>query len=256
LIEAGLLALVELEVLQGAQTMSNSLSRSYAFRSGVAAILAIQMMLPVGLSAQMAEPAGQMSGSGDQAHGATRTTALTAKPGSPLTQDERILHALNRLTYGPRPGDFERVKAMGLQAWIVQQMSPQKIDDSPLEARLAEFPAMSLPLAQLMAAYPTQAMVRQEAQGKINPMTPGGEAERAIYADQMAREKDKKKGKPDSPNAAEGLAMDANKAQAILTLPPAKRFSALCKMSLPEIRSLRQGLRGEDRERLTDGFTP
>ena len=243
--------------------MPNSLSRSLSFRSSVAAFLAAQLMLPAGMRAQMVEPTPQMSGTSDQTEGAARgaahTMALAAnpmsKPGSLLTQDERILHALNRLTYGPRPGDFERVKAMGLQAWIVQQMSPQKIDDSALEVRLAEFPAMSLPLAQLMAAYPTQAMVRQEAQGKMNPMVRSGEAERAIYADQMEREKDKKKGKPDNQNMADVPAMDADKAQAILALPPDKRFSALCRMSMPEIRSLRQGLRGPDRERLTDGLT-
>jgi hypothetical protein len=32
--------------------------------------------------------------------------------------DDQVLHALNRLTFGPRPGDVERVKAMGLQKWI------------------------------------------------------------------------------------------------------------------------------------------
>ena len=223
----------------------------FSLRSAVAALLAAQMLLPAGSAAQMADPPQPASQAAPSVP--PDPAAKAGSPLAPLTQDERVLHLLNRFTYGPRPGDVERVKAMGVSAWIVQQMSPQKIDDRGLEARLAEFPAMSLPLAQMMAMYPTQAMVRQEAQGKINAMVPAGEAERAIYADQKAREQAKKNGKPDDPSDAP--AMDADKAQSILALPPDKRFSALCKMTLPQIRALRQGLRGDDRDKLTDGFT-
>jgi uncharacterized protein (DUF1800 family) len=193
-----------------------------------------------------------------QTHGASRALAAAASTGAkadtPLTDDERVLHVLDRFTYGPRPGEVERVKALGITAWFKQQMNPQTIDDSALDARLADFPAVSLPLAQMMAAYPTRAMIRQEAQGKVNAMAPGGEAERAIYADEMAREQAKKNGKKDDPGEAV-VPMDADKAQSILALPPDKRFSVLCKMTLPEIKSLRQGLRGEDRGKLTEGFT-
>ena len=51
-----------------------------------------------------------------------------------------IEHALNRLAYGPRPGDVERVKQIGLSAWIEQQLHPDAIDDSALKARLPEQP--------------------------------------------------------------------------------------------------------------------
>ena len=49
----------------------------------------------------------------------------------------QALHALQRLTFGPRPGDMERVAAMGVDKWIDLQLHPDKIDDSALEARLA-----------------------------------------------------------------------------------------------------------------------
>jgi uncharacterized protein (DUF1800 family) len=52
-----------------------------------------------------------------------------------------IEHALNRLAYGPRPGDVERVKEIGLSAWIDQQLHPDNIDDSGLKALLPEQPA-------------------------------------------------------------------------------------------------------------------
>src|SRR5271169_4306905 len=54
-----------------------------------------------------------------------------------LSKDEQILHALDRLTFGPRPGDVERVKRIGLKKWIEQQLHPDRMDENPvLEARL------------------------------------------------------------------------------------------------------------------------
>ena len=50
-------------------------------------------------------------------------------PSSPLTEEQKILHVLNRLGYGPRPGDVKRVKAMGLAAYLRQQLHPEAIPD-------------------------------------------------------------------------------------------------------------------------------
>src|ERR1700743_597479 len=63
------------------------------------------------------------------------------RPGE-LSSDERILHALNRFTFGPRPSDMEAVKAIGLDKWFAQQLHPTSIDNSALQARLADYPAM------------------------------------------------------------------------------------------------------------------
>jgi hypothetical protein len=45
----------------------------------------------------------------------------------PLSKDQEVLHALNRLTFGPRPGDVEAVRKMGLKKWIDQQLHPERI---------------------------------------------------------------------------------------------------------------------------------
>src|SRR6266702_1315936 len=105
--------------------------------------------------------------------------------GSAQTKGEgRVLHALNRLTFGPRPGDVSAVQAMGLSTWFEMQLNPSRIDDSALEARLAQFPAMQLPQGQLMARYPGQQEIRRmEQRGMSAPSDP---VEHAIYADQMA----------------------------------------------------------------------
>jgi uncharacterized protein (DUF1800 family) len=80
--------------------------------------------------------------------------ALKGLPTTELTADEAILHAMNRLAYGPRPGDIERVRQMGLPKWIDQQLTPNSIDDSALSARLENLPTLSMSSAQLIAEYP------------------------------------------------------------------------------------------------------
>ena len=48
-----------------------------------------------------------------------------------LSKDQSILHALNRLTFGPRPGDIAAVKKMGLEKWIDLQLHPERIAQRP-----------------------------------------------------------------------------------------------------------------------------
>jgi uncharacterized protein (DUF1800 family) len=80
--------------------------------------------------------------------------ALKGLPITELTVDEAILHAMNRLAYGPRPGDLEHVRQMGLAKWIDQQLTPNSIDDKALNARLENLPTLSMSSAQLIEEYP------------------------------------------------------------------------------------------------------
>ena len=64
------------------------------------------------------------------------------------------MHALNRLGYGPRPGDVQRVKQMGLAAWIDQQLHPESIGDAALDARLEKFPTLTMSSSKLMQEFP------------------------------------------------------------------------------------------------------
>jgi uncharacterized protein (DUF1800 family) len=79
---------------------------------------------------------------------------LKGIPAEGLTEDEAILQALNRLGFGPRPGDLERVKEMGLQKWIERQLHPDSIDDSALDARLERFPTLKMSSAKLLDEFP------------------------------------------------------------------------------------------------------
>jgi len=80
--------------------------------------------------------------------------AAAPAPTSVVTGDRQILHALSRLTYGPRPGDVERVRALGLSAWIDRQLRPRTIDDSATERALAELTTVRMSIPELLREYP------------------------------------------------------------------------------------------------------
>jgi len=65
-----------------------------------------------------------------------------------------IVHLLNRITYGPRPGEVERVAAIGWDAFLEQQLNPDQIDDAALDERLKQFPTLTMSSAELFASYP------------------------------------------------------------------------------------------------------
>lgn len=75
-------------------------------------------------------------------------------PITELTQDEAALQALNRLAFGPRPGDLELVKQMGLEKWIDQQLDPRSIDDSALAERLTDLKTLRMSSAELLDRFP------------------------------------------------------------------------------------------------------
>ncbi len=70
-----------------------------------------------------------------------------------LSQDQRIIQVLSRLTFGARPGDFERVKKMGVDAFIEEQLKPDNIDDSALFKRLDKLPTLNLATTALAEQY-------------------------------------------------------------------------------------------------------
>jgi len=119
-----------------------------------------------------------------------KTFALDKKfkgklPITQLSEDEAISHALNRLAYGPRPGDVDHIREIGLEKWIDQQLHPELIEDADLDARLKRYPTLSMSSKQLVDEYPEanqaakkegitkeqfqerQEMKRQEAESQI-----------------------------------------------------------------------------------------
>ncbi|HXN65604.1 MAG TPA: DUF1800 domain-containing protein [Candidatus Acidoferrales bacterium] len=86
--------------------------------------------------------------------GKTPTEAWKGRlPITDLTEDEAITHALNRLGYGPRPGDLERIRQTGLETWIGRQLHPESINDAPAAARLAGYRTLAMSSAALIGEY-------------------------------------------------------------------------------------------------------
>src|SRR5882757_7436333 len=116
------------------------------------------------------------------AEGVAKSHATT-KP-VPLTRHEQAQHALDRLTFGPRPGDVERVEKIGVERWIELQLHPERIDDARLDTKLNDFPAMRLSTEELIRRYPPPPIIRQVDAGRIG--IPDDPVERAIYGNAMA----------------------------------------------------------------------
>jgi hypothetical protein len=71
-----------------------------------------------------------------------------------LPVDRQILHVLNRLTFGPAPGDVEQVRRIGVDAWIDQQLHPERVAENPvLNGRLHEFLTLEQPTWQILDKY-------------------------------------------------------------------------------------------------------
>jgi len=70
------------------------------------------------------------------------------------TADQQVQHVLNRLAFGPRPGDVEKVRAMGVDAWIARQLEPSRIEDSATERFVAQFATLTQSGESLLQQYP------------------------------------------------------------------------------------------------------
>ena len=151
-----------------------------------------------------------------QAHVTVAVAALAAMPGvagtkakakpaasqsflKKLNKDQQVLHALDRLTFGPRPGDFERVKKQGLKRWIDLQLHPDRIAENPaLEAQLAPLESLRMNSLEMLQHYPTPQMIRAIAMGR-EPL-PDDPLLRASIERVVARYK-ARKGEPADPTA-------------------------------------------------------
>ena len=171
-------------------------------RAAIAPVLSWSLCFPAPLalaqdSASASNPAPNAA-SNDQSSASSkhRTTFASTQ----LQGDARILHALNRLTFGPRPGDVEAVRAMSLDKWFDQQLHPDNIDETDLNARIAQYPAMQWSTQDLLLRMPSPAIIRQAADGKIN-IPPSGTLH-AVYENQIYRYQMRKAAKADKQTAA------------------------------------------------------
>src|SRR5260370_35076590 len=81
-----------------------------------------------------------------------------------LSGDQRILHVLNGFGFGARRGDVERLKAMGIDNYITQQLWPEKIDDAASEDKLQNLGTLRMSTAELYEKYPQPGQLLRQLQ--------------------------------------------------------------------------------------------
>jgi uncharacterized protein (DUF1800 family) len=82
--------------------------------------------------------------------------------GRGLSEDQRIVHLLNRIGFGPRPGDVDRVKQIGIDKYIDQQLHPERMQDSAAEARLKNLASLNMSIAEIYEKYPAPNQLARE----------------------------------------------------------------------------------------------
>ncbi len=189
----------------------------------------------------MAFPATSSTKKPGEAEEAARQSKLFQKK---LNKDEQILHALDRLTFGPRPGDIERLKKMGLKKWIDLQLHPERIPENPdLEAKLEPLESLRMTPMEAVRHYPSLPQIRAIAEGKA-PM-PEDPVLRATVERFIARVRLKK---GDAAAGAGAIASDPN-----ADMEPARPLSEI--LDLGELQTLRAGTQ-DQKQQLLQSMTP
>jgi uncharacterized protein (DUF1800 family) len=201
-----------------------------------------------------------------------------------MDAQKRAVHALNRLTFGPRPGDLDRVTKMGVDKWIELELHPEKIDDSALDARLAPFRTLRMGTKEIVDNFPPNQLIKQIADGKAS--LPRDPTKRAVYEAQLQRYEDKQKRKEEAAkNTAQntGSASSATengskddvstvadpeqmrrreerrlanlKTQELLDLPADERMKEILKMSPEDRRALAATNKGAKADALMEGMS-
>ncbi len=112
----------------------------------------------------------------------------------PEADSSAVVHLLNRLAFGPRPGDIARVQRMGMEAWLDQQLDPDRIPDPAEQRTRARYALAFLPPAELYRRYPPPNLQRLAAaqRGRMDPRAPGAAmtpGEAAPPADTMLQQR-------------------------------------------------------------------
>jgi uncharacterized protein (DUF1800 family) len=189
---------------------------------------------------------------------------------SAADEQKRALHALDRLTFGPRPGDVPAVAAMGVDKWIDLQLHPDKIDDSAMQARLAPYRTLQMSTRAIVFNFPPNPVAKAVMDGKL-PM-PGDPYRHAIYTAAIDRVEQNQEQKQ---NAATAQNLPATNVQPaglserqtakhethsvaddLILLPPDARINRILTLLVAQQHDLLQGISYPKRQALLAGLNP
>src|ERR1051325_10132513 len=112
-----------------------------------------------------------------------------------MEDNKRIVHALNRFTFGARPTDIEKVRAEGLDKWFDEQLHPEKIDDGVLESRLEPFRTLKMSTKEMVENFPPPQVLKAIENGRMS--MPHDPAKKAVYESRMAAYQQRRQNKQD-----------------------------------------------------------
>src|SRR6266566_3945234 len=152
-----------------------------------------------------------------------------------LPNDKKLLHALNRLTFGPRPGDVEAIRKMGLKKWVDLQLHPSQIPESQdLLAKLKPLDTLQMTTQEMNEHYPTQQMLAAAARGMGGAVLPKDPVLRARAERLAEMYKRRISGETNSAKGAKSLEdiLDPDQVATLRSGADAERVKLL--MDLPE----------------------
>lgn len=236
------------------------------------AVVAVCVLITAAAAAQQEDAAPDARQAAAAQTFATKAKTTRAKPApkpAPLTEQERVQQMLNRFTFGPRPGEVERVLATGGDKWFEAQLNPQSIKDDALEKRLRDFPTLTMTPDQALLHFPDRGEVERVAKGQTpypaDPLLASVYQVQVFkYNDDLAKNKVDAAGKKAyDPTPAQmdeqkkaGQAEAARIAGELFALPAKQRMAALLQLSVADRIAFTSYLQGPQRTLLLGDFTP
>jgi len=143
-------------------------------RSAVRLAAAAALALPLACSRHAVRPADPPLRADAPLAAAQEAARRDPQTGPALSLPEMIDHALSRFTFGPRPGDRERVAKLGLAAFFEEQLHPEHLRDDAAQASLARYRPVSASPAEMMESLLDRRRQRREGMAMEEPAGPGG----------------------------------------------------------------------------------
>ncbi len=169
---------------------------------------------------------------GDKKSKAKHADSTSAAAPMQMDDDKRIVHALNRFTFGARPADVERVRAEGLDKWFDEQLHPEKIDDGALESRLAPFRTLKMSTKEMVENFPPPQVLKAIENGRMS--MPRDPAKKAVYESRMAAYQQRQQNKQDKAAAGNNAAADPEMSAAAKAQPAVVTQSAADSKDAPQ----------------------
>jgi uncharacterized protein (DUF1800 family) len=191
------------------------------------------------------------------------------KAATAVDQKHRALRALDRLTFGPRPGDVQAVTTMGVDKWIDLQLHPDRIDNSAVQARLSAYRTLQMSTREMVLAFPPNAIAKAVIDNKVAmPRDPYRHAIYVAAIDRVQQKQDQKQNSATQNTATANLQpagltqqqLARHEAHTVvddlIPLSPDARMNRILALPVTQQHDLLQDIAYPRRQALLAGLTP